>query len=214
MRRILQIAIATSATFALVAIGVCALRGAALLEDLRQHVTEVTLPAADATIHSFDTTAKAATAAVNASAGVMTQAAAVSKNLNRRITDTSENLNAILLQAGLAADQLQEASREQKKYFEHISADTDSTLKALNLGANSLNTNMEDVHKLLGDPHLLDAFAQADGVLADAHAMTTDAKGTVKRYTKPPTRKQRIIQDAKETGGLTYLVLKILASLP
>lgn len=199
--------IAVSAIFALTAIAICAVQFGMLLDETRADLKTMTQHVALVTIPQLDQDAQAAHV-------LLQQSTLVTQNANRRISDTSQNLNAILIQAGLAADQVQQASREQKKYWENISGDTDKALKSLNAGARGLDQNMSDLHALLADPHLKDALAQSDAILADAHEMTTDAKGVVKRYSKPPTRKQRIIQTAKDVGGLTYLIVKIAASLP
>jgi hypothetical protein len=46
---------------------------------------------------------------------------------------TSQNLNAILIQTGIAADQARLAATEQRAYWEKTSLDSDKTVKALRL---------------------------------------------------------------------------------
>lgn len=220
MRRILEIAVAASATFALAAIGVLALQGFWLLRDCRQSVKAVgrVSESLQTQVEHLGTVTLPRTDAVVQRAGdLLQQASAVTRNLDRRISDTSQNLNAILIQSGLAADQIQQASREQKRYWEKISGDTDDTLKSLNAGAQGLGENMAELHGILagfaGDPHWKDALAQTDGILADTHEMTSDAKKVVKRYSQPETKKQKAVNAVKQVGGLTYLILVLVKLL-
>jgi len=61
------------------------------------------------------------------------------KELKKRVVDTSQNLNALLIQLGLASYEAQAASREQRAYWNKIGkesvtliADLDATVKGLN----------------------------------------------------------------------------------
>jgi hypothetical protein len=214
MNRILKNMIAVTACFALTAIGFSAVEAFTVLRELRatavtanntvravaDHVTSKTLPAVDATIARAD--------------GVLAGSSAIERNLNQRISDTSQNMNALLVQAGLAADQVRIASIQQREYWDRISGDTDKTLQSLNQGADGITKNMEALHALLADPQFKDAIAQADGILADSHAMTTDAKKVVHKYTQPPSTKDKILANVKDMGGVTYLLLKISELLP
>lgn len=172
-----------------------------------EHLSSTTLPAADRAIAQMNQDAITANA-------VLKQTQTVQANLNQRITDTSQNLNAILIQTGLAADQVREASIQQKTYWNHISRDTDTLLKSLNSGAHGLDSNMTDLHALLADQNWHHALSQADGILTDTHSMTTDTKAAVHRYTQPPTKKEKFLEGAKDVGGLTYLIFKIVQILP
>lgn len=221
MKNFLKSVIAVSVIFALTAFGFVGVEAAKLLHELRedqariaadvhqaaQHLNSVTLPAADKTIAQLQGT-------VENSNRVLDQSQKIQRNINQRITDTSQNLNAILVQGGLAANQVRIASEEQDHYWKRISADTDMTLKSLNQGARGLDQNMNDLHALLADPKLRDAVSQADGILFDTHAMTTDAKSAVHRYTQPPSKRDLVLGNLKDFGGLSYIILKVAQLIP
>lgn len=61
------------------------------------------------------------------------------KNTNKRVSDTAQNTNAVLIQLGLAADQAQQAAREQRVYWSENSQQTTRAL--VNLNAFVTNTD-------------------------------------------------------------------------
>jgi hypothetical protein len=114
--------------------------------------------------------------------------------IDSQITQNGREMAATLKKAGETADSLTTATG------------------SLNAGAQGFDANMQEIAKLLADPSIKDSFKQADGVLADTHAMTTAALPAVQRYASPPTRKQRILQDVKDFGAITYLGIRIALS--
>lgn len=210
MNRYLKNAIAVSACIALAAIAFCAIQISLTVRELGApiaHLTTTTLPAADLAIDQLKQDTITANAAI-------AQTIDLQKNLNRRITDTSQNLNAILIQSGLVADEVRRASLKQQQYWDNIGRDTDGFMRNMNTGAIALQSNMNDLHQLLSDNHLKESIAEANGILADAHEMTTDAKKVVRRYSKPPTLAQKIVNDIKVVGGLSYIIVKTINLLP
>ena len=69
----------------------------------------------------------------------------------RRLVDTSTNLNAVLLQTGIAADNVRRASEkweaasdEQQKYWRDISKETREAVKELRASVKRTDTNLND----------------------------------------------------------------------
>lgn len=90
----------------------------------------------------------------------LAQAPAVVASLNARldhlqgkVDGSLQNVNAILLQAGLAADQARLASRDQREYARKFDAKLDETLAGVNKAVVSvtgdLHSTTEDVHATL-----------------------------------------------------------------
>lgn len=212
IRRVWEIAVAASAILALAAIGACAYEAMRFLHDCREsaqavtelsgelradfeHLKTVTLPAADDLIQKGATVAGHADTAITDTSknlnNELGRVLALTNDLKRTVQDTNGVVN-------LARDTLRD---EQGS----IKAANERTLSSMA----GFDQNMQEIAKLLADPHLKDTFAQADGILADTHAMTSAALPAVKRYAAPPTRKQRILQNVKDLAAVTYLGLRI-----
>lgn len=114
----------------------------------------------------------------------------------RRIADTSQNLNAILVQTGLAADEMRRAATDQKSYWDQAGKQTVSALQKTNNVLDeaqrtlySLNNSQQQianatVRSLAGAPAAIEASTDAmkqaatdlqtvNQILGDAHIPAT-----------------------------------------
>lgn len=84
--------------------------------------------------------------------------------------------------------------------------------------ARTLDTQLElfsdeapQIHQLLG--HFNTISGNLEATTANFAAITGDVRPMVHRFAAPPTKKQKALADAKDFGGLIYLMVKI-ATLP
>ena len=82
----------------------------------------------------------------------------------KRLADTSQNLNAALLQVGLATDEARRASMEQRQYWNRISRETIGLISDARATVRQTGSDIDgvaaDVHGFAGDLH---------GVAGDLH---------------------------------------------
>jgi ABC-type transporter Mla subunit MlaD len=114
---------------------------------------------------------------------MITETRALVADARSKVDDTSSNLNAILIQAGLAADQARQASVEQRDYLKQLNGNLDRTFSHVNeLLAQAQDTTQTvggDVHQisqatvtaLNGLPPVLD---QANKTLAASEKVISD----------------------------------------
>jgi len=67
------------------------------------------------------------------------------RDVQRRLDDTSQNLNAALIQAGLATDEARRASVEQRQYWSRISQETIALIGDADRTINGLNETQAGV---------------------------------------------------------------------
>ena len=83
------------------------------------------------------------------------QIAELAPEVKRRVTDTAQNLNAVLIQVGLTADEGRRASAEQRAYWAKISAETVTLLADADKILKSADTNQQrafdDLHGISGE---------------------------------------------------------------
>lgn len=88
---------------------------------------------------------------------VVRDADAAVKESQRRITDTAQNLNAALIQVGLATDEARRASMEQRQYWNQISKETIGLITDARATMRKTETSIDgvstEVHSVAGDIH-------------------------------------------------------------
>src|SRR5438552_17777020 len=70
------------------------------------------------------TTARKVDAAIDEMTQTTTEA-------RKRLVDTSQNMNAILIQSGLAADEVRRAATEQRQYWNQAGAETVAAIRQI-----------------------------------------------------------------------------------
>lgn len=101
-----------------------------------------------------------------------------------RLVGTSQNLNAILLQAGLASDEVRRASMEQRKYWNQAGAQTVQLLGAASSAVDGLNTATHDLDNSIGK-------------ITDSTVLAMDAiPPTLKALQQPLEASTRTLNDA------------------
>jgi len=79
------------------------------------------------------------------------------REAQKRVADTSQNLNAALLQVGLATDEARRASVEQRQYWNRISRETIGLISdargTVRQTGSDINGVARDLHDVAGDLH-------------------------------------------------------------
>ena len=100
---------------------------------------------------------------------------AVVKETQRRVEDTSQNLNAALIQVGLATDEARRASVEQRQYWNRISRETIGLISDARTTVRQTGSDIDgvaaDVHGFAGDLH---------GTAGDVHEVAGAAVASLK----------------------------------
>lgn len=94
---------------------------------------------------------------------------------NKEIQSTSQNVNALLIQSGLVADEARRAATEQRQYWNLTAKQTDLTVRAF-------RQLIDRTDRQLNDKLLPDLTAQTDSFSASAQASlaaSTQAIGTL-----------------------------------
>lgn len=134
------------------------------------------------------------------------------KDTRKKVDDTSSNLNAILIQAGLAADEARQASIEQHAYLAQMNKNLDQTFSEINLtiaqvrdttqkvGGDVHETSQATVNALNGLPPLLN---QADKTLQATEKVITDPHipATLNQIDQTMTAVTGTMQNVEKTTG-------------
>ncbi len=98
------------------------------------------------------------------------------KDVQRRLDDTSQNLNAALIQAGLATDEARRASVEQRQYWSRISQETIALIGDADRTVNGLNETQAGVGR---DFH--GTSQEAEAALKEVAPLLRELQGTAAR---------------------------------
>src|SRR6266550_8297298 len=79
---------------------------------------------------------------VDAAIDEMTQTTAEAR---KRLIDSSQNLNAILIQSGLAADEVRRAATEQRQYWNQAGAETVIAIRQIQQTTKSIDKSQKQI---------------------------------------------------------------------
>ena len=121
----------------------------------------------------------------------------------RRVAHTSSNLNAVLLQMGIAADQWRRASERQELYGKQVQAALDETTNMVREGRKTLEVAREQISRNgnASELAILGAHSKIQEAGASASAALRRIDGLVVQVGSATVRLDEVVNNAADTAA-------------